>query len=102
MDAAESMADGRPSPPDPPAGLSEREVAILEFERQWWRYAGAKEEAIRERFALSSTRYYQLLNQLLEKPEALQADPMLVKRLRKVRSTRQRKRVARRLGIEGR
>lgn len=102
MDAAESMADGRPSPPDPLAGLSEREVAILAFERQWWRYAGAKEEAIREKFGLSSTRYYQLLNQLLEKPEALQADPMLVKRLRKVRTTRQRKRVARRLGIEGR
>lgn len=102
MDAAESMAGGRPSPPDPAAGLSERELAILAFERQWWRYAGAKEEAIRDQFGLSSTRYYQLLNQLLEKPEALQADPMLVKRLRKVRSTRQRKRVARRLGIEGR
>ncbi|MTD58631.1 DUF3263 domain-containing protein [Amycolatopsis pithecellobii] len=101
MDAAESMAGGRPSPPGP-TGLSEREVAILAFERQWWRHAGAKEEGIRKQFNLSPTRYYQLLNQLLEKPEALQADPMLVKRLRKLRTTRARKRVARRLGIEGR
>ncbi|WP_236796489.1 DUF3263 domain-containing protein [Amycolatopsis sp. GM8] len=101
MDAAESMAGGRPSPPRP-AGLSEREVAILAFERQWWRYAGAKEEGIREQFSLSPTRYYQLLNQLLEKPEAVRADPMLVKRLRKLRTTRARSRVARRLGIEGR
>jgi hypothetical protein len=102
MDAAESMAGGQPSPPDPATGLSAREVAILAFERQWWRYAGAKEQAIREQFGLSSTRYYQLLNQLLEKPEALRADPMLVKRLRKLRTARQRKRVARRLGIEAR
>ncbi|KAA9161843.1 DUF3263 domain-containing protein [Amycolatopsis acidicola] len=101
MDAAESMADGQPSPPEA-SGLSERELAILAFERQWWRYAGAKEQAIREQFELSPTRYYQLLNQLLEKPEALAADPMLVKRLRKLRTARQRKRVARRLGIEAR
>ncbi|TVT59056.1 DUF3263 domain-containing protein [Amycolatopsis rhizosphaerae] len=100
MDAAESMADDRPSPPDSVAGLSEREAAILAFERQWWRFAGAKEQAIREQFDLSPTRYYQLLNQLLEKPEALSADPMLVKRLRKLRTVRQRRRVARRLGIE--
>ncbi|TNC28094.1 DUF3263 domain-containing protein [Amycolatopsis alkalitolerans] len=102
MDAAESMAGGRPSPPEAAAGLSEREVAILAFERQWWRHAGAKEEAIRKQFNLSPTRYYQLLNRLLEKPEAVAADPMLVKRLRKLRTTRARNRVARRLGIEGR
>ena len=99
MDAAESMAGGQPSPV-PAAGLSGRELAILEFERQWWQYAGAKEKAIHEEFGLSSTRYYQLLNRLLEKPEALRDDPMLVKRLRKIRTARARKRVARRLGIE--
>ncbi|NKQ55134.1 DUF3263 domain-containing protein [Amycolatopsis sp. K13G38] len=102
MDAAESMAGGQQPATEPAAGLSERELAILAFERQWWQYAGAKEQAIRDEFALSSTRYYQLLNRLLEKPEALRADPMLVKRLRKIRTTRQRKRVARRLGIEAR
>jgi len=98
MEAAERTAEQeRPPQAD---GLSPREVAILAFERQWWRYAGAKEHAIREQLGLSPTRYYQLLNRLLEKPEALRADPMLVKRLRKTRSSRARKRVAKRLGIE--
>jgi hypothetical protein len=82
------------------ADLSEREWKILEFERQWWRYAGAKEQAIRELFDCSATRYYQLLNALIDNPAALQADPMLVKRLRRMRSARQRARSARRLGIE--
>jgi hypothetical protein len=82
----------------PSAGLTEREVAILAFERQWWKYAGAKETAVRDLFDMSATRYYQVLNALLDKPEALVADPMLVKRLRRLRSTRQRSRSARRLG----
>jgi hypothetical protein len=84
----------------PGSALTERELAILEFERQWWRYAGAKEQAIRELFDCSATRYYQLLNALIDNPAALQADPMLVKRLRRMRSARQRARSARRLGIE--
>jgi hypothetical protein len=101
MDAAESMAEGaQPSPPVPVESLSVREIEVLAFERQWWKYAGAKEKAIRERFAVSSTRYYQILNQLIDKQEAMQADPMLVKRLRKMRTVRQRTRAARRLGIE--
>lgn len=101
MDAAESMAEpDRPSPPEAVSGLSERELDMLAFERQWWKYAGAKEQAIRERFSMSTTRYYQLLNRLLEKTEAMQADPMLVKRLRKTRAARQRNRAARRLGID--
>jgi hypothetical protein len=101
MDAAESMAEpDRPSPSEAVSGLSERELEMLAFERQWWKYAGAKEQAIRERFSMSTTRYYQLLNRLLEKTEAMQADPMLVKRLRKTRAARQRNRAARRLGID--
>src|SRR4051812_664302 len=80
--------------------LSERDRDILAFERQWWKYAGAKEQAIRELFDMSATRYYQVLNALLDRPEALAADPMLVKRLRRLRSARQRARSARRLGIE--
>jgi hypothetical protein len=80
--------------------LSERDREILSFERQWWKYAGAKEQAIRELFDMSATRYYQVLNALLDRPEALAADPMLVKRLRRLRSARQRARSARRLGIE--
>ncbi|MDT7711964.1 MAG: hypothetical protein QOG46_653 [Pseudonocardiales bacterium] len=83
---------------DQPDGLSCREREMLVFERQWWRYAGAKEQAIREQFGSSATRYYQDLNNLIDRPEALAADPMLVKRLRRLRSGRQRARAARRLG----
>ena len=82
------------------AGLSEREAEILGFERQWWKYAGAKESAIKDLFAMSATRYYQVLNALIDRPEALVADPMLVKRLRRLRATRQRTRSARRLGLD--
>jgi hypothetical protein len=81
-------------------GLVRRDREILAFERQWWKYAGAKEQAIRELFDMSSTRYYQVLNALIDNPAALAADPMLVKRLRRLRAARQRQRSARRLGIE--
>src|ERR687896_1311999 len=80
--------------------LNRREREILAFEGQWWKYAGAKEQAIRELFDMSATRYYQVLNALVDKPEALAADPLLVKRLRRLRASRQRTRAARRLGIE--
>ena len=81
-------------------GLSARDAEILEFERQWWKYAGAKETAVREKFDMSSTRYYQVLNALIDRPEALEADPLLVRRLRRLRAARQRQRSARRLGFE--
>ncbi|PYE16788.1 uncharacterized protein DUF3263 [Williamsia limnetica] len=81
-------------------GLTRREHDILAFERQWWKYAGAKEEAIKELFGLSATRYYQVLNALVDRPEALAADPMLVKRLRRLRASRQKARAARRLGFD--
>jgi hypothetical protein len=77
--------------------LSERDQQLLEFERQWWRYAGAKEQAIRDLFDMSSTRYYQVLNGLLDNPAAMAADPMLIKRLRRMRAARQQARSARRL-----
>ena len=82
------------------AGLTEHEHDVLAFERQWWKHAGAKEAAIKDLFGMSATRYYQVLNALIDKPEALVADPMLVKRLRRLRSTRQRTRSARRLGLD--
>ncbi|WP_018177672.1 DUF3263 domain-containing protein [Jongsikchunia kroppenstedtii] len=81
-------------------GLTRREHDVLSFERQWWKYAGAKEEAIKELFDMSATRYYQVLNALVDRPEALAADPMLVKRLRRLRASRQKARAARRLGFE--
>jgi hypothetical protein len=97
MDALATYTEGAQSPV---GGLDERAERILAFERQWWKYAGAKEQAIRELFDMSATRYYQVLNALIDDPAALAHDPMLVKRLRRLRSSRQRARSARRLGIE--
>ena len=91
--AAGDIADGT-------AGLTEREREILAFERQWWKYAGAKEEAIRDLFDLPATRYYQLLNALLDRPEALAADPVLVRRLRRLRDSRRRSAAPRLSGTE--
>ena len=83
-----------PSPQDPPApppvaqGLSERDRAVLEFERRWWKHQGAKEQAVREAFDLSATRDYQVPNALLDDPAAMAADPLLVQRLRRLRDQR--------------
>ncbi|HEX8780145.1 MAG TPA: DUF3263 domain-containing protein [Nocardioides sp.] len=96
MDAANAFVPQDDSASD----LSERDRDILEFERHWWKYAGAKEQAVREKFDMSSTRYYQVLNALIDRPGALEADPLLVRRLRRLRATRQRQRSARRLGFE--
>lgn len=105
MDMAASSNAPTPSGPTPDAdveedGLSRRDREILAFERRWWQYAGAKEQAIRELFNLSPTRYYQTLNQVIDNPAALAADPLLVRRLRRLRTSRQRARSARRLGID--
>jgi hypothetical protein len=78
------------------AELGERQRAILDFERQWWKHAGAKEQAIRDAFQISPTRYYQLLNALLDDPAALAYDPVTVQRLRRLRSARVRARGTRR------
>jgi hypothetical protein len=96
---------GAPPPASPPkpnpsqgreggeAGpLGERDRSVLAFERQWWRHAGAKEEAIRREFGVGPTAYYQLLSRLLDDPAALAYDPMLVKRLQRQRASRRRRR----------
>ena len=75
-----------------PVGLSRREHDMLAFERHWWRQAGAKETAIRDRFGVPPTRYYQVLNALVDRPDALAADPLLVRRLRRLRRARARTR----------
>ncbi|HET6480047.1 MAG TPA: DUF3263 domain-containing protein [Actinoplanes sp.] len=87
----------RVAPPTSPENekgfqLDERERQILAFESRWWKHAGSKEQAIRDTFELSSTRYYQLLNALLDNPAALAHDPVLIGRLRRLRSTRARTR----------
>lgn len=108
MESAHASADAdatgvAETPADEQAGafgLTRRDREILMFERQWWKYAGAKEQAVRELFDMSATRYYQVLNALIDTPAALAADPLLVKRLRRLRASRQRQRSARRLGID--
>jgi hypothetical protein len=87
-------------PSDPAGQLSVRDAEILAFERQWWKFAGAKEQAVRDKFGMSATRYYQTLNALIDQPAALAQDPLLVKRLRRLRASRQRSRSAKRLGID--
>ncbi|NEK57628.1 DUF3263 domain-containing protein [Geodermatophilus sabuli] len=86
----------------PPGGLTRREHEMLVFERQWWRRPGAKETAIRDRFGLAPTRYYQVLNALVDRPAALEADPLLVRRLRRVRAARGQRRSSAVLGKGGR
>jgi hypothetical protein len=81
------------------AGLDERDRKILDFEREAWKLSVAKERAIRERLGLSPTRYHQLLRRVLDRPEAIAYDPMLVRRLRRVREARRRRRIAERLGV---
>jgi Protein of unknown function (DUF3263) len=80
--------------------LSAQDKRILDFERSWWKHAGVKEQAIKDHFEMSATRYYQILNEVLEKTAALDYDPILVKRLKRLRVYRQRQRVARLLGAE--
>jgi len=80
--------------------LSGRDIEILDFERSWWKHAGVKEQAIKERFEMSATRYYQVLNELIEEPAAMAHDPILIKRLKRLRMYRQKQRVARLLGAE--
>jgi hypothetical protein len=81
------------------AGLSELEIKMLDFERQWWRYAGAKESAIKELFDLTPPAYYQMLNNLIDREDALSAEPILVKRLRRLRESRTAARSSTRLGF---
>lgn len=88
------------APQDPaaePYELTDRDRKMLAFEGQWWHYTGAKEDAIRRDFDMSATRYYQILNALIDRPDALVAEPMIVKRLRRLRAERRRRR-ARPLG----
>ena len=70
------------------SSLSELETRILAFERRFWRSPGAKEQQIAADIGISSTRYYQLLNELIDRPEAVKFDPALVERLRRRRTAR--------------
>ncbi len=84
---------------DEASTLDDRSRAILDFERGWWQRAGPKHRNIRHRLGLSAARYYRLLNDLIDSSEALRYDPMLVRRLRRLRTARRRQRFARDLGL---
>ncbi len=84
---------------DHPSPLDHRSRAILDFERSWWLEPGPKAGGIRARFGMSAARYYQLLNRLVDSPDALAHDPMLVKRLRRQRAARRRVRFEGNLGL---
>jgi hypothetical protein len=77
--------------------LTDTQARILDFERGWWRYVGNKEQSIRDLFAMSATSYYAEVNRLIDEPAALEADPMLVLRLRRIRDRRRVARSARAL-----
>jgi hypothetical protein len=79
-----------------PAGeLSELELRLLDFERAWAARVGAKEAAILTEFSIPPARYYQMLYALIDSPAALRHDPLLVRRLQRLRDARTRSRAAR-------
>jgi hypothetical protein len=83
----------------PRAELDQRSRDVLDFEREAWKLTVTKERAIRERFGFSPSRYHQLLHRIIDRPDALAYDPMVVRRLRRVREARRRARTASGLGL---
>ncbi len=79
--------------------LDDRSRQVLDFEREAWQLTTTKERAIRARFGFSPARYHQILHRIIDRPEALRYDPMLVRRLRRLRELRRRARTASGLGI---
>jgi len=77
--------------------LTDRDRAIIEFERTWWSEDSSKETIIRERFELSTTRYYELLGDLIDSKEAYDFDPLVIRRLRRLRDRRRRARYERQI-----
>ncbi len=67
---------------------SNLDLRLLDFEREWWRHAGSKESGVKENFGISLSEYYERLNHLIDSDEALAAQPLLVKRLRRLRAQR--------------
>lgn len=91
--------DSKNGDPKTKGSFDPRDRAILDFERTWWREPGPKARLIRERLGISAARYHQLLNRIIDRPEAVTYDPMLVRRLRRMRDARRRRRVAGQLGL---
>ncbi|NGN93345.1 DUF3263 domain-containing protein [Nocardioides sp. KC13] len=69
-------------------GLSENEKRLLDFERSWWSAGIGRDEAVREQLGMSAADYHRAVNDLIDKPEALDYDGVLVRRLRRQRDAR--------------
>jgi hypothetical protein len=95
MDMAAERVPHRPDE----AGLDERQLRVLAFEARAWQQSARKVEAIRDEFGISATRYYRILGELIDSPAALRHDPMLVKRLQRMRSARAEARSRRSLSL---
>ena len=87
-------AEPMPARGDADGTLDERSIRVLAFEGRAW-----KAEAIREEFGISAARYYRILGELIDSPAALRHDPMLVKRLQRMREARAATRARRSLSI---
>jgi hypothetical protein len=85
------VTDPRPAEP-PRSELDETELRVLAFERDWADRVGNREAAIRSEFGVSPARYYQMLYALIESPLAVRNDPLLVRRLQRMRDSRRRAR----------
>lgn len=66
--------------------LTDTERDVLDFAGLTWKYAGAREQAIRDRFGWSVARYSQVLLGLLDRPAALAYAPMTVRRWQRLRA----------------
>lgn len=73
---------------DDPHEFTAEHRSVLDFEKHWWKHQGNKAAQIQARLALSTARYYRLLNAAIDHPSAVEHDPMLVKRLRRLREVR--------------
>jgi hypothetical protein len=98
---AAGSGSAHPSIPasDRVSALDQRSRDVLDFEREAWKLTVTKQRAIRERFGFSPSRYHQLLHRIIDRPEAVAYDPMLVRRLRRLRAVRRRSRTASGLGV---
>ena len=80
--------------------LTEREKDILEFEQSWWSLSIPREQAVRDRFQLTETEYVEVLEMLIATEAALEAEPLLVRRLRRMKDRRRQEHVARRTAAQ--
>jgi hypothetical protein len=63
--------------------MTETEMAILDFEREWWRHAGARDQEVARRWGMSASKYDRRLIAIAVRPEAMAYDPLTVRRIRR-------------------